>query len=350
MVVNIRYTLSWCIFGIPGFGDHSSISPCGETCRNISDAVEKNILNATASSTYDYCDELNSPTDLSPCASCYSPIKTQLYISNCRLSHHPCLPLLTGFFFLFFSFLDLNFLRSACELKIPIPTPFPILGSQLFTSTPPDNYSPSRNSTSKGLSRSAKLAIGIAIPSTLLLLVPLAILLWYIRDYKRKRSSISDQIPRFPSPPTKPLPHYKPFPPPKPITKQNKPSPSYPAGPPPTIFHPTPRLRKLSPSSPVAKPLQPRRPRPHVAAQFIFTHPIHYQHAAPNTRATSVTTSPISLLSSPPPRSALRSSSRMPPRSRGVVKFEPRGGGRKRRRRKVKKGWKDRGKLEVLFR
>lgn len=86
MAVNIRYTLSWCIFGVRGFGDHSSISPCSETCRNISDVVEKNILNATASSTYDYCNELNSPADLSPCASCFSPIKTQLYLSNCKLS------------------------------------------------------------------------------------------------------------------------------------------------------------------------------------------------------------------------------------------------------------------------
>lgn len=269
MAVNIRYTLSWCIFGVRGFGDHSSISPCSETCRNISDVVEKNILNATASSTYDYCNELNSPADLSPCASCFSPIKTQLYLSNCKLSTNPFLLLLTSCFF----YTDLGLLRSACELKIPIPTPFPIVGSQIFTSTPPDNYSPSPNSTSNGLSHGAKLAIGIAIPSTLLLLVILTILLWYIRDYRRRRSSISDQIPRFPSPPTKPLPHYKPFPPPPPLMRQNKPSPYYPPGPPPTIFHPTPRLSNLSPSSTIPKPLQPRRPRLHVAAQFILTQP-----------------------------------------------------------------------------
>lgn len=102
MAVNIRYTLSWCIFGVPGFGDHSSMSPCSQTCRSISDAVEKNILNATASSTYDFCDELSSPADLSPCSSCYSSIKTQLYFSNCKLPHDPFLAFANQFFFPFF--------------------------------------------------------------------------------------------------------------------------------------------------------------------------------------------------------------------------------------------------------
>lgn len=103
MAVNIRYTLSWCIFGVPGFGDNSSISPCSDTCRNISDAVEKDILNATASSTYDFCDELSSPADLSLCSSCYSPIKTQFYLSNCKLPKNPFLAFanLGGVFFFF---------------------------------------------------------------------------------------------------------------------------------------------------------------------------------------------------------------------------------------------------------
>ena len=101
MAVNIRYTLSWCILGFTGFLDNSYISPCSQTCRNISDAVEKNILNATASSTYDFCDELSSPADLSPCSSCYSPIKTQLYLSNCKLPHDPFLAFANHFFYFF---------------------------------------------------------------------------------------------------------------------------------------------------------------------------------------------------------------------------------------------------------
>ena len=180
----------------------------------------------------------------------------------------------------------MKLLRSACELKIPIPTPFPIIGSQIFTSNPANNYSSSQNSASNVISYGARVVIGIAIPATLLLLVTLAILLWYIHDYKRERRSISDQILRFPSPPTKPL---APLPP---IMKQKKPSPYYPPVPPPNILHPTPRLRNPSPSNPVPKPLQSRRPRFHVATQFIFTHPIHHQSATPTTRATNVTTGP----------------------------------------------------------
>lgn len=364
MIVNIRYTLSWCIFGVPGFGDHSSISPCSDTCRNISDAVEKDILNATASTTYDFCDELSSPADLSLCSSCYSPIKTQLYLSNCKLpQQNPLfLPFFANFggdvfFLLFFLSSDLNLLRSACELKIPIPTPFPIIGSQIFTNTPLDSYSSSSTkSRSNGLSYREKLAIGIAIPSILLLLVVLAILLWYIRDYRRKRSSISNQIPRFPSPPTKPLPYYKPLPPSppiiNPIVKQNRPSPYNPRGPPPTVFHPTPRLSSLSPSSPAPKPLQSRRSRPHEATQFIITHPIHHRPTTPTTRATTSLTTvgpPPSPFPSPPPRSAMRGSSRMPPRSRDVVMSEHGGGRRKHRNTKNKKGRKERGESKVLF-
>lgn len=348
MAVNIRYTLSWCIFGVPGFGDHSSMSPCSQNCRSISDAVEKNILNATASSTYDFCDELSSPADLSPCSSCYSSIKTQLYFSNCKLPHDPFLAFANQFFSPFFPPSDLNLLRSACELKIPIPTPFPIIGSHIFTNTPFDSYPSSLISNS--LSYGAKLAIGIAIPSTLLLLVVLALLLWYIRDYKRRRSSISNQIPRFPSPPTKPLPYYyKSLPPHPPIIKQNKPSSHYPPGAPPTVFHPTPPLRKLSPTSPTPKPLQPRRPWPHVATQLIFTPLIHHRPATLTTRATNVTTGPaLSPFSSPPRRSAMQGSSRMPSLSRGVVAFEH-GGGRKKHRNKNKNkdGLKERGKLEI---
>lgn len=264
-----------------------------------------------------------------------------------------------GCFFLS-SFLssDLNLLRSACELKIPIPTPFPIIGSQVFTNTPLNNYSSSSTkSTSNSLSYGEKLAIGIAIPSTLFLLVVLVILLWYIRDYKRKRSSISNQIPRFPSPPTKPLPIYKPLPPTPPIVpivKQNRPSPYYPPGPAPTVFHPTPRLSSLPPSSPAPKRSQPRRSRPHEATKLIITHPIHHRPTTPTTRATtSLTTAgpPSSPFPSPPPRSALRGPSRMPPRSRAVVMSEHGGGRRKHRNTNTKnnKGRKERGDSKVSF-
>lgn len=263
-----------------------------------------------------------------------------LYFQLQVTSHIPFLLLLISFFFFFST--DLNLLRSACELKIPIPTPFPIIGSQIFTNTPFDSYSSSpTNSRSNSLSYGARLAIGIAIPSTLLLLVILALLVWYIRDYRRKRSSISNQIPRFPSPPTKPLIYYKPLPPYPPIIQQNKASPYYPPDPLPTVSHPTPRLRNLSPSSPAPKPLQPRRPRPHVATQFIFTHPIHNRPATPTNHTTSLTTGPPhSPFPSPPPRSALRGSSRMPPRSGDIVTFDHEGGRRKHRNRNNNEGLK----------
>ena len=372
--------MSWCIFGVPGFGDHSSISPCSDTCRNISDAVEKDILNPTASTTYDFCDQLSSPADLSLCSSCYSPIKTQFYLSNCK-SHTSINPLFLlsanldirgggrekSFFFLllFLILQDLNLLRSACELKIPIPTPFPIIGSQIFTNIPLGNYSSSSSSSksrSNSLSYREKLAIGIAIPSTLLLLALLVILLWYIRDYRRKRgSSISNQLPRFPSPPTKPLPQYKPLPPSPPRVKLDSHSPPYhPPGPPLTVFHPTPRLNSLSPSSPAPKPFQPpHQSRPHheAATQFIITHhPIihHHDPTTPTTRATTNLTTagpPSSLFPSPQPQSDMRGPSRMPPSSRGLIMSEH-GGGRGRKHRNTKKkikGRKERVESKVLF-
>ncbi|MCJ1430113.1 hypothetical protein MMC29_008028 [Sticta canariensis] len=123
MTVNMRYTLSWCLFGFPGSSDHSAISTCSEQCGNIADGLEKNILNASATTPYDYCDVL-------------------------------------------------NLLYSACGSQILPPASFPIKPSQVFTTDPPANYfinAPNLN----GPSRRKKLAIDIAIPVTLLALLSL---------------------------------------------------------------------------------------------------------------------------------------------------------------------------------
>lgn len=84
IAVNLRFTLSWCLFGFSGSSDYSSISPCSETCSHVSDALEMNIVNSSASTPYDYCDALNSESDLNSCASCYSQINPQFYLSNCK--------------------------------------------------------------------------------------------------------------------------------------------------------------------------------------------------------------------------------------------------------------------------
>lgn len=82
----MRYTLSWCLFGFAGSGDHSAISPCSEQCSNIADGLEKNILNASATTAYDYCDGFSSMVDVNSCADCYARIYTQFYLSNCKSS------------------------------------------------------------------------------------------------------------------------------------------------------------------------------------------------------------------------------------------------------------------------
>lgn len=80
---------------------------------------------------------------------------------------------------------DLNLLSSACEWQITPPTDFPIKGSQVFTHKPPSNYSTagpnSSSHGSSGLTNQSKLAIGIAIPVFLLLVLGGLLLFCYFR-------------------------------------------------------------------------------------------------------------------------------------------------------------------------
>ena len=84
VAVSIRYTLSWCLFGFPGSGAVDAVSPCHESCSTLSKGLEKNILNSSASTSYDYCEDLKSTADVDSCAICYSQIKNQKYLSNCK--------------------------------------------------------------------------------------------------------------------------------------------------------------------------------------------------------------------------------------------------------------------------
>lgn len=85
----MRYTLTWCLFGFSDSSDHGAISPCSEQCDNIADGLKKNMLNASATTPYDYCDGFISIVDVNSCADCYSRINTQFYLSNCKSSCFP---------------------------------------------------------------------------------------------------------------------------------------------------------------------------------------------------------------------------------------------------------------------
>lgn len=82
----------------------------------------------------------------------------------------------------------LRVLGSACEWKITPPMGFPIKGSQVFTYKAPSNYSTlgpdsfTHRSSFSGLSYQSKLAIGIAIPTILfLILCSIVLLFWYLK-------------------------------------------------------------------------------------------------------------------------------------------------------------------------
>lgn len=205
---------------------------------------------------------------------------------------------------------------------------FPIKSSQIFTTHPPANYSTIMSNRPTGLSAKSKLALGIAIPATLLLLLSLLLAYCYLRLYKRM-----DQ--------------HKPMQEPKPslqahqqinkIAKLNQPWSHDP-----TVYHSTPRLQQIS--YPV--PLQINRP--HLTTQAITRKSL-------DTRATS-TTDALSPRSSPPPRvpghyrssiqSAMRQNWNSYARTKSKVSFNTSG---RMPRKKKRTGWKDSAGLEDLF-
>lgn len=207
---------------------------------------------------------------------------------------------------------------------------FPIKSFQVFTTNPP-NYSD--GSTSNGLSRKKKLAIGIAIPVALLALLCLLILYWYLCIYRRIRQ-------HYPSPEAEPEQSSQPSQP-LPPEAGIKSEPAWSLNP--TVFHPTPRLQHLS------YPPAPQINRPQAVSQTFTRKP------RPETVVTS-TTGAVSPRSSPPPRapgmsrsstqSAMRQSRRTHTKATSRVSFDTSGRIPKKKKRT---GWREPASLEDLF-
>ena len=83
---NMRYALDWCLFDFPQSGKKTASDQCSTACGSISSALEMNLLNVTASSTYDYCQDPNFLPNVGSCASCYQNVPNQLFLSNCEQS------------------------------------------------------------------------------------------------------------------------------------------------------------------------------------------------------------------------------------------------------------------------
>ena len=321
----MRYTLSWCLFGFPASNDHRALGPCSDHCGSLSGGLETNIVNSSASTPYDYCEDFMSTFKVASCAHCYARIRTQFYLSNCTLNH-----ILLNHLVLTLCFLVLNLLSSACERKVLPPEPFPIKPSQIFTGHPPANYStvsPNSNLPT-GLSRETNRAIGIVVPISLFFLLSLLILYWYFCLYRRTKQHDPalehqpDHIAKvdigviISEPPWN---HH------------------------PTVFHPTPRLQRVSYPHPLRSHL------PHIATQLASP------KVGPETTATS-TLGASSPRSSPSPRlpriprSSTRSAMRGRSHARGQskVSFDT-SSGRTAPSERKRTGWKEPASLEDLF-
>ncbi|KAI4129501.1 MAG: hypothetical protein LQ347_003760 [Umbilicaria vellea] len=172
---NMRYAADWCIYGFPTFNEQVLSNPCIETCSLVATTLETNILTPNTSSPYDYCQ--GGPTfltNLSSCAFCQSLVPNRIYISN-----------------------FLKTLKTICQSQPSPSTAFPISPLQIFTLQPPASYSSTKAnpSTTHGLSRGAKIAIGVIVPLVILPLLALFGMYWH-RRYKSSTSTANRYRPQ----------------------------------------------------------------------------------------------------------------------------------------------------------
>lgn len=173
----MRYALDWCLFGFPRGNKEIASAQCNTACGRISNALKTNLPNATASSTYDYCQDPNFLPNVGSCASCYKNVPNQLYLSNCKLSSltgEDCCP-------------DkmnpvLNTLEYACQNQPSPVLPFAVKPSDIFTYQPPSDFSVlgTDSSSSHGLSHDARVAIAISVPVAAFLLFSLLLVYFYV--------------------------------------------------------------------------------------------------------------------------------------------------------------------------
>ena len=172
----MRYALDWCLFDFPK-GDNETAADQCTTCGRISKALEINLLNATASSTYDYCQDPEFLPNVGSCASCYKNVPNQLYLSNCKhfspASEDQCTKR---------KYPVLNTLEYACQNQPSPVLPFPVKPSDIFTYQPPSNFSAlgATSASSHGLSHDARVAIAISVPVVSFLIFSLLLVYFYV--------------------------------------------------------------------------------------------------------------------------------------------------------------------------
>lgn len=173
----MRYALDWCLFDFPKGDKETAVDLCVTACGRIFNALETNLLNATASSTYDFCQDQNFLPNVGSCASCYKTVPNQLYLSNCK----HC-PLASEDGFPNKMYLVLNTLEYACQNQPSPVLPFPVKPSDIFTYQPPSNFSNlgTTTSSSHGLSHEARVAIAISVPTAVFLVFSLLLVYFYV--------------------------------------------------------------------------------------------------------------------------------------------------------------------------
>jgi hypothetical protein len=100
---NMRYSLSYCIFGFPN-ATNSSTSPCTTSfaCEPLTTPLEDGILSPQTSTQYDYCSVDNNVLThqiINRCSSCIAAGGETQYLANCESTpasqaHSPRLTLL----------------------------------------------------------------------------------------------------------------------------------------------------------------------------------------------------------------------------------------------------------------
>ncbi|KAL9067393.1 MAG: hypothetical protein Q9161_006902 [Pseudevernia consocians] len=155
----MRYALDWCLLDFPKGDNETASDQCTTACGRISNALELNILNATASSTYDYCQDPEFVPNVGSCASCYKEVPNQLYLSN-----------------------FLNTLEYACQNQPSPVLPFPVKPSDIFTYQPPSNFSNlgATSTSPHGISHDARVAIAISVPVGVFLIFSLLLVYFYV--------------------------------------------------------------------------------------------------------------------------------------------------------------------------
>ncbi len=177
MIDNMRYALDWCLFDFPKGDNETASDQCVTACGRISNALEINLLSATASSTYDFCQDPDFLPNVGSCASCYKKVPNQLYLSNCKhssLASQDRCPDKT--------YLVLNTLEYACQSQPSPVLPFPVKPSDIFTSQPPSNFSDlgTNSTSSRGISHDARVAIAISVPVGVFLIFSLLLVYFYV--------------------------------------------------------------------------------------------------------------------------------------------------------------------------